>query len=70
MTSVSEEDEFDDDNEYGLDDLTSPDDYTGHRMENTSVSMSMSMPPPSSIPLPHPMLTPSQLIQPQMLSHM
>jgi len=68
MTSVSEEDEFEEDNEFGtMDDLTSSDGYAA-KMENMSASMSM--PPPSGIPLPHPMLTPSQLIQPQMLSHM
>lgn len=64
----SEEDLENEENEFGSmdDELTSPEEMTSHKF---NVSASMSMPPPStsSMPLPQPMLNPSQLIQPQML---
>lgn len=48
-----------------MDELTSPDEFT-----HSKDVFRTSMPPPTSIPLPQPMLTPSQLIQPQLLTNM
>jgi hypothetical protein len=67
----SEEELDNDDNEFGsMDELSSPDEAT--RPTSVSGMMAMSMPPPSTLvmqSMSHPMMAPSQLVQPSMLQH-
>lgn len=71
---ATEEDEMEnDENEFGSleDDLSSPEELKAP--EGLIPAMTTSMPPPSSLigmqPMSHPMVAPSQLVQPQMLQH-
>lgn len=64
---MSEDDFEQEENEFGsMDELPSPEDMTSVKHV---YSRPGSMGPPTTIPLPQPMLAPSQLCHTQMLSH-
>ncbi|KAK5198983.1 hypothetical protein LTR92_001454 [Exophiala xenobiotica] len=69
---ISEEDLENEEAEFGsMDELSSPDEAT--RPTSVSGMMAMSMPPPSTLlmqPMSHPMMAPSQLVQPSMLQNL
>lgn len=71
---TSEDDLEAGESEFGsMDELSSPDEPRRPQNQHFDQDLSrQSMPPPSMImqPMPQPMLAPSQLIQPQMLSQM
>jgi hypothetical protein len=71
MHSNSEEELENEENEFGDvdEDLSSPEEAP--RSDGFHRPLNTSMPPPSSLvmPMPQPMMAPSQLVQPQLLQH-